>query len=114
MGCPYDAVGMQRALDSAIGLPSRSQRVRQNRPTEPAWKWIVVASGHAASFNVYGADYDALHDRPCPKTSAATITLPNETAKTTVRVRIPDCGRFLVAPLIAGSVDRDSRSVVVG
>jgi hypothetical protein len=28
MGCPYDAVGMQRALDSAIGLPSRSnQRV---------------------------------------------------------------------------------------
>ena len=24
MGCPYDAVGMQRALDSAIGLPRRS------------------------------------------------------------------------------------------
>src|SRR5689334_17210100 len=24
MGCPYDAVGMQRALDSAIGLPSSS------------------------------------------------------------------------------------------
>ena len=24
MGCPYVAVGMQRALDSAIGLPSRS------------------------------------------------------------------------------------------
>jgi len=23
-GCPYAAVGMQRALDSAIGLPSRS------------------------------------------------------------------------------------------
>src|SRR4029453_15314865 len=26
MGCPYDAVGMQRALDSAIGLPSRGAR----------------------------------------------------------------------------------------
>jgi hypothetical protein len=24
MGCPYAAVGMQRALDSAIGLPKRS------------------------------------------------------------------------------------------
>ena len=24
MGCPYDAVGMQRALDSAIDSPSRS------------------------------------------------------------------------------------------
>src|SRR5688572_18729060 len=24
MGCPYAAVGMQRALESAIGLPSRS------------------------------------------------------------------------------------------
>src|SRR5213596_2064817 len=24
MGCAYEAVGMQRALDSAIGLPSRS------------------------------------------------------------------------------------------
>lgn len=24
MGCPYEAVGMQRALDSAIGLPNRS------------------------------------------------------------------------------------------
>src|SRR5512145_3342426 len=23
MGCPYDAVGMQRALDSAMGLPSK-------------------------------------------------------------------------------------------
>src|SRR5512135_3327677 len=27
MGCPYDAVGMQRALDSAIGLPSKSTSV---------------------------------------------------------------------------------------
>ena len=24
MGCPYPAVGIQRALDSAIGLPRRS------------------------------------------------------------------------------------------
>jgi hypothetical protein len=24
MGCPYAAVGMQRALESAIGLPRRS------------------------------------------------------------------------------------------
>jgi hypothetical protein len=32
MGCPYAAVGMQRALDSAIGLPSRS----------PSALWILV------------------------------------------------------------------------
>ncbi len=34
MGCPYDAVGMQRALDSAIGLPSR--------PTSASWMLVFL------------------------------------------------------------------------
>src|SRR5690349_5473186 len=35
MGCPYDAVGMQRALDSAIGLPSSS--------TSASWMlWFLI------------------------------------------------------------------------
>jgi hypothetical protein len=34
IGCPYDAVGMQRALDSAIGLPSRS--------TSAAWMLVFL------------------------------------------------------------------------
>src|SRR3954452_6546546 len=34
MGCPYDAVGMQRALDSAIGLPSRS--------TNASWMFVFL------------------------------------------------------------------------
>src|SRR6266567_3844727 len=34
MGCPYDAVGMQRALDSPIGLP--------RRPTSASWMLVFL------------------------------------------------------------------------
>ena len=34
LGCPYVAVGMQRALDSAIGLPSR--------PTSALWMLVFL------------------------------------------------------------------------
>jgi hypothetical protein len=91
-----------------------TQRVRQNAPGRPAWRSVVVPPNRSASFDVYGADFDAARDVACPKTSSASITVPNDSAEMSVRLRIPNCGRFLVAPLLAGSIDRDSWSSVVG
>src|SRR5579862_7753272 len=50
MGCPYIAVGMQRALDSAIGLPSRSASALWMlvflMPAEVRRSFIVPFLGH--------------------------------------------------------------------
>ena len=41
MGCPYTAVGMQRALDSAIGLPRRS--------TSASWMLVFLMPADVSS-----------------------------------------------------------------
>ena len=41
MGCPYDAVGMQRALASAIGLP--------RRPTSASWMLAFLMPADVSS-----------------------------------------------------------------
>jgi hypothetical protein len=102
-----------RVVDASSRLVP-TQRVRQNAPGRPAWRTVLLSLHRTASFDVYGADFDAARDVGCPKTSSASITLPNDTARMSVRVGIPNCGRFLVAPLLAGSIDRDSWSSVVG
>ena len=66
-----------------------------------------------ASFDVFGADFDAARDVACPKTAAAAIAPPHDASRIVVRLRIPDCGAFYVAPVVAGSTDRDSWSMVV-
>ena len=45
-GCPYPAVGMQRALDSAIGLPRRS--------TSASWMLAFLMPADVSS-NLIGA-----------------------------------------------------------
>jgi uncharacterized protein DUF4232 len=94
-------------------LRTPTMRVRQNAPSAPAWRSISLRPGQAASFDIYGADYDELPDVGCPKTAGAAIVVPGETAPMSVRLRVPYCGRFYVAPLIAGRSDRQSWSTVV-
>jgi hypothetical protein len=62
MGCPYDAVGMQRALDSAIGLPSKS--------TSASWMLAFLMPADVSSNRMkplpdHQTDVIATSDVPC-------------------------------------------------
>jgi len=96
-------------------VPTKTERVRQNASSDPAWATVILAPGAAASFDVYNADWDAVDNRACPDTSAVSITPPNNASALSVRVQIPDCElTFKISPLIAGTTDRQAWSEVVG
>lgn len=103
-----DAAGQPRSV--------RTERVRQDTPPQPASSIVTLKPHGTASFDVYGADWDALHNRACPYTSAVAVTPPGSVAHLTVRVHFPVCttSKLLVSPLIAGSSDRQAWSTVVG
>lgn len=90
-----------------------SRRVRQSAPPSPAFATVVLDAGSAASFDVYGADWDHALNRACAETTAVLITPPGDLSALSVAVRMPSCGLFYIAPLIAGRTDRQSWSVVV-
>jgi uncharacterized protein DUF4232 len=73
---------------------------------------VLLRSRGAASFDIYGADWNVGADRPCPKASALLVTPPGNRAALRIRIRLPDCGRLYVAPLIPGRRDRLSWSRV--
>jgi hypothetical protein len=89
--------------------------VRQTVPPALAYETVLLSPGEVGSFNVYGADYDALRDQACPSTAAALIALPDGNSAVAVKVRIPDCPYPLdVAPVISGATDIMAWSSVVG
>jgi hypothetical protein len=91
---------------------TRIIHVVQGPPTAPPFRRVVLRPTGAASFNVYGADWDLAANSPCPKTSALRVRPPGDRHALDVRVSVPNCGRLLVAPLIPGRRDRDSWSRV--
>jgi hypothetical protein len=90
---------------------AQSIRVVQSRPASNPFDTVVVRPGAAASFDVFGADWNAAANRSCPRTHALLIALPGA-RPLAVTVSLPYCGPFYVAPVIAGKTDRDSWSVV--
>jgi Protein of unknown function (DUF4232) len=90
----------------------RTVRVVQGSPNAPPFRVVTLRPGGAASFNVYGPDWNAAANRECRKTSAILVRPPGARATLDVRVRIPSCGPFYIAPLIAGRRDRNSWSFV--
>jgi hypothetical protein len=91
----------------------RTRRVVQGSPKARPFASVLLRARGAASFNVYGADWDFRRNRSCPLTTAALVTPPGGGAALRVGVRIPNCpGGFLIAPLIAGRTDRQSWSFV--
>jgi hypothetical protein len=104
-----------RVLDSSPGSPrsTKTMRVRQNTPPEQASSVVVLRPSRKASFDVYGADYDAVHNRACPQIRAAVITPPATAGQLRIAVRLPDCGTLLIAPVIGGASDRPSWSEYV-
>src|SRR6266511_2677816 len=89
-GCPYCAVGIQRALESAIGLPSRSTSALWMLafliPAEVRRSFIVPPEVIAAGGNVLGAygsvrarDWQTTENSPAPPDPASRLQgpLPN-------------------------------------
>ena len=91
--------------------PAPSIRVVQGKPAAKPFDTLVVRPGKVAAFDIFGADYDALANRACPKTRALLLGAPG-VPPSRVRVVVPFCGPFYVAPVVAGSIDRDAWSVV--
>ena len=93
-------------------LVVKTRRVVQGPPSARPYECVVLRALGAASFDVYGADWNALANRQCPKTSALVVTPPGASRTLEVRVRLPSCGVLLVAPLVAGIRDGDAWSTV--
>jgi hypothetical protein len=102
------------ALEGRSGAPIvvRTRRVRQGNPSAPAYRTVVLRPRGAASFNVYGEDWDHLANKACANTTRVLVTPPHTHSALSVAVRLPDCGSFYIAPVIAGKRDRDAWSVV--
>jgi Protein of unknown function (DUF4232) len=91
--------------------PAPSIRVVQGKPAVKPFRTVVLQPGSVAAFDIFGADYDALANRACPKTRALLLAAPG-VAPSRATVTLPFCGPFYVAPVVAGGTDRDAWSVV--
>ena len=92
-------------------LRAPSIRVVQGDPSAKPFHTVVVQPGGAAAFDVFGADYDALANRACPETRVLLVAAPGA-ALSRVRVALPACGPFYIAPVIAGRTDRSAWSEI--
>jgi Protein of unknown function (DUF4232) len=91
---------------------AKTLRVVQGAPGRRPYSRVLLTPSGAASFDLYGADWDTSANRPCPRTSTLGVAPPGVHAALRVRLHVPDCGRFYVAPLIPGRRDRAAWSVV--
>jgi hypothetical protein len=94
-------------------VPVRTRRVIQGALRVRPFASLLLRARGAASFDVYGADWDFQRNRSCPLATAALVTPAGGRAALRVGVRIPNCpGGFYIAPVIAGRTDRQSWSFV--
>jgi hypothetical protein len=70
---------------------------------------VTLGSGGAASFDLYGEDYDHLRQRTCPILHSLVVDHSLH-----VRVDLPHCGTWYLAPYVAGRSDHGAWSRVVG
>jgi hypothetical protein len=104
-------VGVSSRAGMAMSIETR--RVVQGPESARPFRAITVRSRAASSFDIYGADWDNLADRPCPRTSALVITQPGSSERIRVAATVPDCpGGFYLAPLVPGRTDRQAWSFV--
>lgn len=96
---------------SGRAVSVRSIRVVQGALSAHPFRTVILRRGRAASFDVYGADWNFRAYRACPATTAVLVSSPGASALS-VNVKMPNCGAFYIAPIIAGKTDRQSWSVV--
>ena len=96
---------------SGRAVSVRSVRVVQGASSVHPFRPVVLRRGRAASFDVYGADWDFRACRACPATTAVFVSSPGASALSVI-VKMPYCGAFYIAPIIAGKTDHQSWSIV--
>jgi len=107
----WPTVGLEAASGKPVAL--RTERVIQGLSLSSV-RLVALAPGGAASFDIYGADFDTGADRACPTTtSLIVVTPPNSRIAFRTPLRVPDCGLFFVAPIIGGRSDRLAWSKIV-
>jgi hypothetical protein len=92
-------------LQLVAPVDTRTQRVITGAPNKRPYSTVLLRPTGAASFNVYGADFDAEKERACARSSAMLVNPPGDSRPRVVRVRLPDCGLYYIAPLVAGKTD---------
>jgi uncharacterized protein DUF4232 len=98
---------------AAVNGTGRVGTRRVIQSSTPPFKPLPLRPGGAASFDLYGADWNAIANRPCPSTNAISVIPPGGISAVRVALKIPNCPfGFDIAPLVAGRTDRDSWSVV--
>ena len=77
-------------------------------------KMVRLAPRKTASFDIYGGDWDPIHNKACPQTTnGLMVSPPGDSRSVFVRVEEPLCGGFDISPVISGSSDRQSWSTAV-
>jgi len=104
---------VQAVVNGAV-QPTPMTLVRQSGPSSKASSPVRLAPGKTASFDIYGGDWNPVQNKACPQTTTGLlVSPPGDSTSLAVAVEEPDCGGFYVAPLIAGSSDRESWSSTV-
>ena len=108
--CQFMGWPQVRAVVNGAITSAPSTRVLQN--TRPAL--VRLAPHRSASFDIFGGDWDPIHNKACPETTNGLMVSPPSDSKSVfVKVEEPFCGGFLVSPVISGSSDRDSWTTTV-
>jgi len=114
--CTINGWPTVRRLDRAgRALPARTIRVVYGFPGARSSSVLKLRAGRAASFNIYGEDWNHIADRPCPVARAITVRPPGAHRSLPIRIDgrrfglaaagIPACRIIFEAPLIAGATD---------
>jgi hypothetical protein len=107
----WPRVEIEDAAGRTVRAPIR--RVVQGSSLSHPYSRVVVRPEGAASFDLYGADFDARSGRLCASTGAIRAAPPETGAFLVTRVKVPLCRfGFYLAPLVAGRSDRSSWSFV--
>lgn len=77
-------------------------------------KLVSLSPRKTASFDIYGGDWDPIHNKACPQTTNGLMVSPPGNSKSVfVAVEEPFCGGFDISPVITGRSDHQSWSTTV-
>jgi Protein of unknown function (DUF4232) len=105
--------GVLLRTGSGSAVRVRQRRVIQGAPTNHPFRTITIHSGRTASFDIYGADFNAVKNQTCPTAHGLLVRPPGDSLTLPVAVRVPACRPLTlgVSPLVAGSSDRGAWAV---
>jgi len=108
--CQFKGWPQVHAVVNGVTTSTPMTHVLQN--TRPAL--VRLAPHRSASFDIFGGDWDPVHNKACPETTNGLMVAPPGVSNSVfVKVGEPFCGGFDISPVISGSTDRDSWTTTV-